>query len=90
MCMCIVRERERKRESRMSVCARTNTIKLFAAHISEVNITFVAIQTPQCHKLFQCELQFAYVPVDAKACEKRDREIERDKERWLGKDIKMH
>jgi hypothetical protein len=77
-CVCVwerervwVRERGRERErvSRMCVCARTNTIKLFAAHISEVNITFVAIQTPQCHKLFQRELQFAYVPVDAEAWE---------------------
>ena len=48
----------------------------------------MAIQTPQCHKVLQRELQFAYVPVDAKACEKREREIERDKERRLGKDMK--
>jgi hypothetical protein len=41
--------------------------KLFAARISEGNITFVAIQTSQCHKLFQRELQFAYVPVDTEA-----------------------
>ena len=51
------------------VCARAYKPyrKLFAARISEGNITFVAIQTPQCHKLFQRELQFAYVPVDAEA-----------------------
>ena len=53
------------------VCMSARTYKqyhkLFAARISEGNITFVAIQTPQCHKLFQRELQLAYVPVDAKA-----------------------
>jgi hypothetical protein len=50
------------------VCARARAYKhqLFAAHISEGNITFVAIQTPQCHKLFQRKLQFAYMSVDAK------------------------
>ena len=51
------------------VCARAykHYHKLFAARIAEGNVTFVAIQTPQCHKLFQRELQFAYVPVDAEA-----------------------
>ena len=51
------------------VCARAykHYHKLFAARIAEGNVTFVAIQTPQNHKLFQRELQFAYVPVDAEA-----------------------
>jgi len=60
VCVCVCRE---------CVCARAykHHHKLFAARIAEGNVTFVAIQTPQCHKLFQRELQFAYVPVDAEA-----------------------
>jgi len=66
-----VRERERERERGcVSVCAYKHYHKLFAARISEGNITCVAIQTPQSHKIFQSELQFAYVPVAAKACDK--------------------
>jgi hypothetical protein len=82
VCVC-ERERERERERQTDrvvcvcrvcvcvsvVCARAykRYHKLFAARIAEDNVTFVAIQTPQCHKLFQRELQFAYVPVDAEA-----------------------